>query len=350
MILILAALCAAGWLCALLKCRVERALPLLPALGMLVMVPLAMARALWLTDVLSALLIAATAVALVARRERLRELGKRLLTPGLLAFAMLAALSYFATRGRVVWEWDEYSYWALKVKELWYFDGVLDSLHTLTPRFGDYLPGAQTLLWWTLRATGGWNESTLYFGMMLLNLTYLLPLTERLSWRRAGWLALLIPVMIALPTALSANIYVSLGVDTLLGMQMGYLLYLIWEQRSERTKLHFVSALLTLCAMTLTKQVGLLWGAIALGFGAVIAQKGERKAALRRTLLLALPAVGCLMGWKAFCGANGLQNYLSAYAGENLSQMNSLSWFMPLGYKTFLLKTLKAFLFAPVSG
>ena len=148
--------------CVSLNRRFERVLA--PALCglMLLLYALAVPRKLAWMDGVAVAALAGTAIfaagALALRRLSARELAtrfaKNVLTPGALCFAGLCALFLWASSPMVVWWGDDSGYWALEVKSLWAYGGLVGADRHLALSFGTYPPGVQLLQWWAMHALG----------------------------------------------------------------------------------------------------------------------------------------------------------------------------------------------------
>lgn len=84
----------------------------------------------------------------------------------------------------VVWWTDDAGYWALEVKSLWHYGGLVGADQHLALYYGTYLPGMQLIQWWAMHAFGQWSEPVLYSSLFITYAAFLLPLFDRVSWRR----------------------------------------------------------------------------------------------------------------------------------------------------------------------
>lgn len=295
-----------------LQRRFERVLA--PALCglMLLLYALAIPRALLWIDGISAAALATVAAgliyALARRRISMRGLWRRVVqnvfTPGALCFVCLCALFVYASGPMVVWWTDDAGYWALEVKSLWYFNGLVGAQEHLALAFGTYLPGMQLLQWWVMHAMGTWSEPALYATLFISYAAFLLPLLDGVSWRQWWAIPLMLAGMLAFPVWGNAFSYTILSVDTVLALCFGYALARIWRLRPhDRAGLWAVG--LALCAMTLLKQTGVLFAAFAIIW--LLALKRERggHGGWAMGLCCATPFV-LLGSWMLFCRLAGI--------------------------------------------
>lgn len=247
----LAVVCA---LSVALNRRFERVLA--PALcGLMVLLyVLAIPRVLswvdWIAPVLLALTVASAIAALALRKLTPRALvarfAKNVLTPGTLCFACLCALFVYASEPMVVWWTDDAGYWALEVKSLWHYGGLVGADQHLALYYGTYLPGMQLIQWWAMHAFGQWSEPVLYSSLFITYAAFLLPLFDRVSWRRWWILPFVLAGMVTFPLWGNALSYIVLSVDTALAVCFGYALVRIWKL--EPNDRQACGALVCLCA------------------------------------------------------------------------------------------------------
>ena len=206
------------------------------------------------------------------------------------------------------WWRDDLAHWGLQVKSLWYANGLVDGEHLLNIRFGDYPPGVQVLQWWVMHAQGSWNEPALYSTLFLSYAALLLPLFDRLTWKKWYLLPLVFVFCVVFPTWGNVLSYVFLGIDTTLSLCFGYVLVLIWRH-SKGDRLNLLAIALGLCGLVLIKQIGLLLALMAIVLFAI--RKADRGA--KTLVVYALPAA-VFIAWYLYCKGMGLHGYNSSGA------------------------------------
>lgn len=310
----------------------EQTLPVTVLAALLLLTLLAMIRRLLWVDALAVLTLVGVAAfwcySFLTRRitpkEWLRRFGTHVLTPGLLCFALLAAFFWYAAEPMVAWWRDDLFHWALSPKSLWIFQGFVDGAHHLDPAFGGYAPGLSALQWWAMHALGAWRESTLYFVLFMSYVTFLLPLTSRLSWKRVWLLPLVCIGLIALPQWGCVAAYSFLGVDTVLALCFGYTLCQISRSQNGET-FEWVSVALGLCGLVLLKQIGLFF----VVFCAVVL--GWRRRFGKKEWLCLLPPLLVAGGWFAYCRAMGLTGMHTSGLASSLRAFVQGTFVLPQG-------------------
>lgn len=265
------------------------------------------------------------AVLLIARRKTLtlrRSLGL-IFTPGLVCFALLAVFLYYAALPHVVSATDDIHYWAVEPYSLFAVGGLTDAAHHLAPRFMTYTPGMPLFQWIGLAVAGEWSESMLYFMLFLLYLIFLLPFSERITWRKAYWMPVFCAFAVGVPTLMNPYSYSMLRVDTALGLCLGYALV----QANRPSRGGTVNLCLSLCVLALLKQVGIAWALLPLSLACVRARQAHLKPL--RPLVAALCPIAVFASWKLFCAAQGLTGVHLNEASAQISAMLNGSWVAP---------------------
>lgn len=196
-----------------------------------------------------------------AFRDR-KRFASLLLTPGCALFVALFAVVWLGHRGRLISQWDEFSHWALVVKNMFGLNALGN--HPLsTVRFPGYQPGVALFQYFWARVGGAYVEADLYRSLNILTLSMLFPVFSGVGWRRMGSAALLFASVLLPPIMVDAGFYTSIYVDVVLGIVLAHMLYVYFSQRTfDRW------AMLDLCAATfvlvLVKSSGFGLAAIAL--------------------------------------------------------------------------------------
>ncbi|MDR3050265.1 MAG: hypothetical protein LBU67_00905 [Oscillospiraceae bacterium] len=323
--LLFALLCAPAFaLAALAKRRFEQALPV-TMLGLMLWLyawGLAGSVRLGVYTAWGMAALAAAYSAFAARRGRVRW-HRQWLTPGFAVFALLFFGFWLAQAGRRPIAWDDFSHWALAVKNMW-FTGGFGNGPQATTLFRDYPPALALLAYFFVRTGSVWREDMLYRAHAVLLCALSMPLFAGVDWRRGWRAALLLPVAVLLPQVFFAEAYLSLYADAALGMLLAFLL-----TQASQTRDGFGRAASGLAAavLALTKQSGL--GLAVIGWGCALAaalpssMKHARARGIRvrgrelaRAALPLLAALFAWTSWKLVCLKVGAS--ASWGAGEDL--------------------------------
>lgn len=118
--------------------------------------------------------------------------------------------------------WDEFSHWALIVKNMHYYNNFANGVETSTVCNG-YPPAVSLLLYFFQFFGNGFFEGGLFVTLNLLNLCLLLPLCKSFEEKPTIASALLSLIICALPIVVYADFYSSLLIDAYLGLMFAYL-------------------------------------------------------------------------------------------------------------------------------
>ncbi|MDD3410258.1 MAG: hypothetical protein PHY12_05560 [Eubacteriales bacterium] len=203
----------------------------------------------------------------------------------------------------------------------------------------------QLLEWQAMHILGEWRESLLYFCLFLSNVCFLLPLLRDSSWKKGYLVPAFAAAGILLPTLWSSFSYRYLAVDFTMGALLGMALVQAFRGRNGDSfaPLAFGAAL---CALVLTKTVGVAWAVVGMAFWWIAR---DQRAPKRPWILAAAAALACFLSWKIFCQANGLDNYLSDDTKKLLEAVFAGTYQRPSGTAHTTVDSLKAFVLFPTN-
>lgn len=298
--------CTSG-LAALTRRRFERMLPLTFFCAILILylfgVLGALPYAVW---VLLGLAAAGLCFALYRALGRKVPVCSLLCTPGCCVFYVLFFFFWYANNGYRIMEWDDFTHWALVVKNMFYYND-LGLGAAATTLFKEYPPATGLLQYFVLKLHGSYHEGVMNGIYIAYYFALMLPMFDRVTWKRSACLPLMALVCILLPLAYSSEAYRAFYADPLLGLQFAYILFTFFaEERRGHSGLAWISIGLACAVMTLTKGsgIGLACIALLLLFCLVLARRPARGNASAADILqdgytakrgpLLLGLLGCL--------------------------------------------------------
>ncbi len=288
----------------------------------------------WLAAAAALLAVIGAAVICLRDRARLAEWLRNQFTVGFFCFCLMSAFLYVGTQSRLAWWGDDIRYWAMLPKSMRLSNGLLDATMNLTPEYATYTPGMALLQWVAEAILGEWSDGALFFTLNLFTLSFLMPLTARLTWRKAYWAPLFLAFAIAFPTILNGFTYYALSVDTALGMCFGYALCQLWRARGGATRWGCLT--LSLCALVLIKQSGALLLVAAAAFLPVaLVGAGRRIRPARWIAAFGAPLL-LLASWAVFCKANGLRGVHVSALRQHIGELLSGTWVAPQEFDLLL--------------
>lgn len=230
----------------------------------------------------------------------LKAYATLIFTPGMVVYLCICAIFLIFFSGNVVSLHDELRLWGAVPKAI-HATGRLQLGHD-SPVFSvmqSYPPALPLLGCFFTAFSGAFSEGALYVGYACMALSFFIPAFSQWEWKQwrllapAGLVILLIPLFLTSHCEDYGMFGMSLYVDPLLGIVMGYGFVMARSkpQTDAVRSVCFAAVLGTLC---LLKNTGIVFAAAAVAVFLLL----ERKALNRRALLpvLALPAT--IGSWK----------------------------------------------------
>ncbi len=186
------------------------------------------------------------------------SIRKNILSTGTLVFICSYFLIVFISHNRFVNEWDEFSHWALAVKNMFNLDN-LGLGNDSTILFKDYLSGTSIFQYFCMKISGTYKESMLYIGMDIMILSLLIPITNLFKQKNNYLQYILYIILFFFPTIFYPTIYLSLYVDGILGLTFSYALYSYYVNRKETlSKFDLFNLYTSLTMLVFIKDFGLI--------------------------------------------------------------------------------------------
>ncbi len=321
--------------CILTSIRFEKVLA--AAVGILVLLcyVLAMFKQLqlfsWLVYASSFVLIATLFSRVVRRKVSLsvRTVFQYAITPGFVAFLLLLVLYAVSLKTHVVNATDDFNYWAVEVKSLYWQNGFVNAYQHLSPRFMSYTPGMQLFQWIALQAEGGFSEGTLFVALAVFNTVFLMPLVSEVTWKKAYSLPLYVIFLIVGPTLLFRDTFAMLRVDATLGVCLGCAMCQAWSlcHQTKPRLFDVFSFALTLCMLSLVKQIGIAWALLPISMLFVF---GGKKSLVSFQRILPIALVGAVfLSWQVFTAVNQLNGVHDTIMTDTVNNMVASTWQPP---------------------
>lgn len=185
---------------------------------------------------------------------------KYCLTPGTVVFLVFFLYVWWLNRGRRFSIWDEFSHWGLVVKNMYIFD-YFGNHPDSTVTFRGYPPATALWQYFVAKICGEFKEEYAYQAMGWLMSSLLLPVLKKFNWKRMISACFSVSILAMIPLVFNYLYPVSLLVDIILGLLLGYLLVSSYyeEKRDCFSILNASFAIMVLC---LTKASGAFLGAV----------------------------------------------------------------------------------------
>jgi hypothetical protein len=197
----------------------------------------------------------------IAKNNKL--IKDNILTIGFYLLIISTLLFIWIDKGRASAIWDEFSHWALVVKDMFSLNnfGLGSDSNVI---FKTYLTGTGLFQYLCLKLSGVYNESVMYFSFNMIILSLILPILKGFKKMKSIALFLAYFIIIIIPTMFYPSIYSSLYVDGILGITFGYTLYSYYLNYNEKFNVfNFINLLLSFSMLIFIKDFGLVLALIA---------------------------------------------------------------------------------------
>lgn len=195
-------------------------------------------------------------------KDGIKEILKRILTPGMLIYALLYILNIVINKGRIFEDYDEFNHWAVIIKNMFKYNTYGTNPETIV-RFNEYPPFTAVFQYLFLAIQKVYREDTIIIAQNVLYLSIIIPITKNIKWNKSALkIITAIPLIIFMPMLFYKNFYLNILVDGILGIMLAYTIYSAYEENSQTFKtLKILSGTIMLC---LTKTSGLALAVLAL--------------------------------------------------------------------------------------
>lgn len=282
-----------------------------------------------------------------------RKFLQQVLTPGCIAFFLLAFIFWWTNRGRLLMQWDDFSHWGLVVKNMHLFQ-KLGNVAESTVKFKDYPPAASIFAYFFTNF-GSYNETNAIRGMGLLTAGTMLPLFREIRWENKKSLfsgMVLFTLIYVLPTSFHKNAYIGLYVDSLLGVLFFFLVYLMVAYEPGKFRTVNLAAGCMMLTLTKASGTGLAMMAVCfvlIGFLFVYKEKRERLRLFADGAVCVASVVLAQQSWNLYLKFSGTER---AWSASEISPAGILALFTgeAPAYRMETLKNFGSFLLTKPMG
>lgn len=202
-------------------------------------------------------------IILIIKNRKSKDIKDNILTDGMLFFTIAYVFLAISTYAKVSNLWDEYSYWSLASKNMFYHDSLLNyegmKMNILYP------PVPTIWQYFFTRNLNTYAQGIEIFASQILCFSILLQFYENVKNSSSKIVKTCIPILIlCLPCIfVFSYFYESIYADTLIGLLVGYIL--IQTYKEDNKKFLFLSLGCAFLLLSLTKATGLYIAIIVLG-------------------------------------------------------------------------------------
>ncbi len=180
---------------------------------------------------------------------------KNILTSGSVYIVCAILFAYLRYKNTMLYSWDEFSHWALVIKNM-YIHNTFGNLKEATTTFKGYPPAMSIFNYFFVKASGNYREDVIQIGNLFFNLSLFSIVFTKVKRFKLGLGLCITGIVLIIVSLLMYYLDFSLLVDVVLGLIAGYVLcvYFIDNTFSKFKMLNIGLALLTL---VITKESGL---------------------------------------------------------------------------------------------
>lgn len=217
----------------------------------------------------------------------------------LLGICFFAVLLHWNT---IVTNYDDYNYWAVSTKSLFFRNGIEPKHRHVSFYYGDYPLGMQLIQWWFMHLLGSWEERMLFIGNAIFLYSFIAPLFAGIRSRVKILLCFIVTILIPYS---AYDFQYRLSPDACMGIV--YSLALVFCIRSVREKedswFYLIAVGLFCAALTMIKSVGILWAAFVwvLWLLLFFLKNGIKFRYIRSIAVVAAPGFIMWWLWKRAC-------------------------------------------------
>lgn len=284
--------CFAACLAIVLKKRIEQVIPVAVLAVILIVYVFGIFDNLRLGVFIVQVLTAANLVFLgitvlkFDKENKLKELREYILTPGLVIYMCLFALSIFINKDRILQDYDEFNHWAVIVKNMFMYNSYGTNSESIVA-FNEYPPFTAILQYLSLDINNAYSEDIIIMAQNILYFSIIIPITKNIGWNKSfRKIIIILPLMVFVPMFFYENFYLDILVDAILGVMFAYTIYVAYDEKDVTFKYVQICTGIIMLALTKTSGIGLAVLALIIILIRVILNYKNDKKILKRELKL----------------------------------------------------------------
>lgn len=233
----------------------------------------------------------------------------------------LIVLGIIFLSDRAVSSFDEFNFWAVDAKSMFFLNGFSEKGLNCAPAYGDYPPIPSIISYFFMHILGRYDEGMMMGGQFAFFAIFLSPLLGRLP--KHWWTYLLVGPWMITFSAFLVDLFSNRSPDVLMGMCFACIIFIIFEnyEKDESFSNYIVAVLLAV--LVLIKSVGIEWWVFAIVFSCILCFKMKR-------IILWTSFPLCFYGsWLIYCKIMERKTYLLTgymYQVENGVGEDLISW------------------------
>lgn len=245
------------------------------------------------------------------RQEFVSVCKELVMQPSFILSVILLAVVAVCTSAKLVTWWDDFNFWAVDARALYFSDGFAGRYGNVAPAFGDYPPGSQLVKWWFLHLNPQeFREGLAFAGYYTMNLVFLLPLLKKWKGKNVLFMAFMAAALWFFPSVGEYFGYNGFCADLTMACIYGSFLYAVTDVEAASDVFYYGRMALYLSVLVLVKSIGFVWTLFGLVFYLLYQHSGEgrerrggggKRAWLRGLLRIGIPPAITGGTWMLFC-------------------------------------------------
>lgn len=196
--------------------------------------------------------------------------------PSFITGILLLAVVAVCTSSKLVTWWDDFNFWAVDARALYFSDGFAGKYGNVATAFGDYPPATQLIKWWFLHLNPQeFKEGLAFAGYYTMNLVFLLPLLKKEKGKNVFILLFMATALWLFPSVGEYFGYNGFCADLTMACIYGAFLYAVTDREVESEVFYYGRLALYLGVLVIVKSIGFVWTLFGLVFFCCIGEAGR---------------------------------------------------------------------------
>lgn len=288
---------------------------------------------------------------LVLKNERfeLKQYLEKIVTPSIIIIFLVLVIGWLIVRNNIVMLSDPMRLWGAYPKALYYTDRLQIGENSLIFSMEQsYIPGMPLLVYFFEKlGCRTFSEPVIYFVYIFAVVICFLPALSKLHWRDWGRIPLYAIIILVLPlmiyNSFEYTFYFSLFIDPILGVFMGYLLFLLTRPVLDEW-FSTIQFLLGLSMCTLLKDSAIAFTAIAMVWVFIQYMKKKPEHFWIKSVLIVIVPILEYCSWQVAAISHGVLRHSVPFSMQGLLDIGFIKEFIINLYTFPIFESLFAFL------
>lgn len=288
---------------------------------------------------------------LVLKNEKfeLKKYLEKIFTPSIIIIFLVLVIGWLIVRNNIVMLSDPMRLWGAYPKALYYTDRLQIGENSLIFSMEQsYIPGMPLLVYFFEKlGCRTFSEPVIYFVYIFAVVICFLPALSKLHWRDWGKIPLYAIIILVLPlmiyNSFEYTFYFSLFIDPILGVFMGYLLFLLTRPVMDEW-FSTIQFLLGLSMCTLLKDSAIAFTAIAMLWVFIQYMKKEPEHFWIKSALVVIVPILEYCSWQVAAISHGVLRHSVPFSMQGLLDIEFIKEFIINLYTFPIFESLFAFL------